>query len=191
MQQLAMEKQEKERKERELAEMKRLKEAALEEYKQQELARIEQAKKQQEQKDAEFRERLKTQFGFSDEEIEDMMKKKDGKKEKEKEKEREKEYDTRMTWIKVHRKHLLPETLMAYRLPWEWDERDSNYIIIKQWISEDFQEELFAHTRRLREGRLVTQTSNTTTELRVNDRRRDRLYLVRKKSPGRRAFILT
>ncbi|OJJ37874.1 hypothetical protein ASPWEDRAFT_39598 [Aspergillus wentii DTO 134E9] len=26
------------------------------------------------------------------------------------------------TWIKVHRKYLLPDTLMAYRLPWDWDE---------------------------------------------------------------------
>lgn len=68
---------------------------------------------------------------------------------------------------------------------------DSNYIIIKQWISEDFQEELFAHTRRLREGKLVTQTSNTLTELKVNDKKKDKMFLVRKKSPSRRAWIFT
>lgn len=103
---------------------------------------------------------------------------------------------------------------MAYHLPWDWDEvsyiflflvvisnfrlliyqrkqRDSNYIIIKQWVSEDFQEELFAHTRRLLEGRLVTQTSSSTTELKINDKKKDKMYLVRKKGPGHRAWILT
>lgn len=59
------------------------------------------------------------------------------------------------------------------------------------WISEDFQEELFAHTRRLREGKLVTETSSSTTELKVNDRRKDRMYLVRKKSPNRRWIFST
>lgn len=112
--------------------------------------------------------------------------------EKEKEKEEKKEIDHhKTTWIKVHRKYILPETLIAYRLPWDFDELDGNYIIIKQWISEDLQEELFAHTRRLREGKLVTETSSTLTELKVNDRKKDRMYLVRKKSPNRRAWIFT
>ncbi|KAL2868161.1 uncharacterized protein BJX67DRAFT_62855 [Aspergillus lucknowensis] len=26
------------------------------------------------------------------------------------------------TWMKIHRKHLLPATLVAYDLPWDWDE---------------------------------------------------------------------
>ena len=68
---------------------------------------------------------------------------------------------------------------------------DGNYIIIKQWISEDFQEELFAHSRRLREGKLVAQHSSTLTELKVNDRKKDKMYLVRKKNPGSRAWIFT
>ncbi|EYE95800.1 uncharacterized protein EURHEDRAFT_411523 [Aspergillus ruber CBS 135680] len=58
------------------------------------------------------------------------------------------------TWVTIHREHLLPETLDAYQLPWEWDEEDPNYIIIKHWFSRDVQEELFAHTRRLRKQRL-------------------------------------
>jgi hypothetical protein len=93
--------------------------------------------------------------------------------------------------LQVHRKYILPETLIAYRLPWDFDELDGNYIIIKQWVSEDLQEELFAHTRRLREGKLVTETSSTLTELKVNDRKKDRMFLVRKKSPNRRAWIFT
>jgi hypothetical protein len=75
---------------------------------------------------------------------------------------------------------LLPETLLAYNLPWDWDEvssnpiqtvlpssntkpllqRDSNYIIIKKWVTEDFQEELFAHSRRIREGKVIHSSTS-------------------------------
>ena len=71
-------------------------------------------------------------------------------------------------------------------------QRDGNYIIIKQWISEDFQEELFEHSRKLRGGstKLIEETSTTLTELKVNDRKRDKMYLVRKKTPGK-SWIFT
>ncbi|KAL8776140.1 MAG: hypothetical protein Q9213_008380 [Squamulea squamosa] len=59
----------------------------------------------------------------------------------------------RPTYIKVHRKHLSPDTLDAYDLPWEWDEPDTDYMIIKRWINENDQDKLFEHTRRLREQR--------------------------------------
>ncbi|KAL4962320.1 uncharacterized protein BDV14DRAFT_202974 [Aspergillus stella-maris] len=59
----------------------------------------------------------------------------------------------------VHRKHLLPDTLIAYHLPWAWDEEDGNYFIIKKWISPELQDELFAHTRQLRESKLKTYTA--------------------------------
>lgn len=26
------------------------------------------------------------------------------------------------TWVRIHREHILPETLDAYQIPWEWDE---------------------------------------------------------------------
>ncbi|KAJ5977108.1 hypothetical protein N7501_000450 [Penicillium viridicatum] len=58
-------------------------------------------------------------------------------------------------WIRCHRKHLLPDTLIAYNLPWDWDEDDTNYIIIKKWINEEVQEQLFNHTRRIREGKII------------------------------------
>ncbi|PYH44550.1 uncharacterized protein BP01DRAFT_366386 [Aspergillus saccharolyticus JOP 1030-1] len=54
------------------------------------------------------------------------------------------------TWIRVERKHLLPDTLIAYQLPWDFDEADSDYLLIKQWVSGEFLDELFAHTQRLR-----------------------------------------
>lgn len=34
---------------------------------------------------------------------------------------------------------------------------DTGYIVIKQWISWKFQDELFAHSRGLREGKLLAQ----------------------------------
>ena len=70
----------------------------------------------------------------------------------------------------------------------KFTKRDSNYIIIKQWIPEADQDILFEHTRKLRETKQLTYT---TTELR---KERGRLYLVkekesRKKSPARSWFL--
>lgn len=58
-------------------------------------------------------------------------------------------------------------------------QRDTNYIIIKQWIPEGDQVVLFEHTKKLRERKMIT---DSTMELR---REKDNLLLVRKKSPGR------
>ncbi|GAB1216869.1 hypothetical protein ATERTT37_006088 [Aspergillus terreus] len=188
---LALEKAEKEKK------LALMKQAAIEEWKLAEEKRKIAEREAKEKADEEFRNRLRAEFGYTEEEIEKLLKKKEDKekdkgKEKKDDKDDEKEEeDHRRTWIKVHRKYLLPDTLIAYRLPWDWDEHDRNYIIIKQWITEDMQEELFSHTRRIREGKLVTQTSSSQTELRVRDGKKDKLYLVRKKSPSRRAFLFT
>ncbi|CAP97849.1 Pc22g05610 [Penicillium rubens Wisconsin 54-1255] len=195
------------------AEQKRMKElamkaAAVEEWK------LEQERMKQRQaeeaikKAQEFREHLRS-LGYSDEEIDAIVNKKKNdekkkeeeekekkekeekeKKEKEEKEKKEKEKEeTKLTWIKVHRKHLLPDTLIAYGLPWDWDENDTNYIIIKKWIDDEFQEQLFAHTRRLREGKVIASTSHSMTELKVNDRKKDKLFLVRKKSPSGRVRI--
>ncbi|KAL8739049.1 MAG: hypothetical protein Q9181_000231 [Wetmoreana brouardii] len=99
----------------------------------------------------------------------------------------------RPTWIKVHRKHLDPRTLDDYGLPWEWDDRDSNYIVIKRWISDKDQDTLFEHTRKLKEQRLAI-TNVTTIEMVKKEH--GKLKLVREKSPARsrsrsRAFIFT
>ncbi|KAI4258242.1 MAG: hypothetical protein LQ352_001295 [Teloschistes flavicans] len=99
----------------------------------------------------------------------------------------------RPTYIKVHRKHLSPETLDAYSLPWEWYEGDTNYIVIKKWVNQNVQDKLFEHTRRLREQRLLT--TNTTVELK---KEHGKLKLVRERSPHRersrsrpRSFLFT
>ncbi|KAI4217015.1 MAG: hypothetical protein L6R36_009316 [Xanthoria steineri] len=64
----------------------------------------------------------------------------------------EQQYD-KPTYLKAHVKHMDTETLEAFNLPWEWDDRDSSYIIIKQWLNEDDQERLFEDSRERRHQR--------------------------------------
>ncbi|MCJ1475899.1 hypothetical protein MMC13_004563 [Lambiella insularis] len=86
----------------------------------------------------------------------------------------------RPTYIKVHKRHLDIETLEVYGLPWEWDVRDTDYIIIKQWVPEHDQDILFEHTRQRREK---TQLMITSTELKKDH---GKLLLVRKKEHVRK-----
>ena len=58
-------------------------------------------------------------------------------------------------------------------------QHDGDYIVIKQWIPEGDQIILFDHTKKLKEKKMIT---DSTIELR---RERDNLLLVRKKSPAR------
>ena len=198
-----------------------MKAAAVEEWKL-EQERIAQRKKEEaEKRDKEFRERLRVEFGYSEEEIEEILKKKK-REERKDEKKIEFEETKKTTWIKVCLPFITQSTLTNMRpgppqtpSPRDFDgvqsalglgrgkscrtlyiyavlnpfQHDTNYIIIKRWVTEDFQEELFSHTRRLREGKVLTQTSSSTTELKVNDRHKDKMYLVRKKSPSRRLRI--
>jgi hypothetical protein len=58
---------------------------------------------------------------------------------------------------------------------------DGSFILIKQWIPEHQQDILFEHTRKLRE---VKQITYTTQEIK---KERDQLLLVRKKEPRKRS----
>lgn len=58
-------------------------------------------------------------------------------------------------YIRVHVRHLIPETLDHYNLLWERDSYDENYLIIKEYISHELQRELFQHTKRI-----LTQREN-------------------------------
>lgn len=99
-----------------------LKKRAVEEYNQKKADQAAKEKKDKEEADKAFRERVKTTFslaGYSDESIERILTR-EAKGEKQ---EPKKIMDlSRPTYIKVHRKHLSPDTLDAYSLPWEWDE---------------------------------------------------------------------
>ena len=188
---MLLEQAKKEREEREREEEeKELKKKAVEEWQKEEREKKEKEKKEKEEADKEFEERTRQMLwrnGYSESQIERIMKK-----DKEKDKDKEKKgksveliegssNETRIialnrpTYIRVRRKHLDPETLDRYQLPWEWDEEDDDYIIIKKWVNERDQEILFEHTRNLREQKQLTYT---TLELR---KERDQMLLVRKK----------
>lgn len=99
-----------------------MKKAAIEEYNAKELEKAVKARKEKEENETAFRERVKATFGkagYSDESIERILENKG----KEGHKEQKKVLDlARPTYIKVHRKHLSPDTLDKYELPWELDE---------------------------------------------------------------------
>ena len=190
---------------------KREQEKYVEKWKMEEAAKKEKAKREKEEEDRKFEERFKKQFmeaGYSQAYAEAVLQKK---KDKEKKEKNVMAIDlSRPTWIKVHRRYLVPETLDAYYLPWEWDEvslsppvfvhdtdnllqHNSEYIIIKKWISQDLQDELFEHTKKIKEKKLIMGPieKDTTTILKVRDKSKDNMYLVRKKSksPARRGLF--
>ena len=101
------------------------KQKAIEEYHIKQLE--EKAKEEEEKKEAdeEFRKRVKKTFGqagYDEEQIEKILKKGEKEKGHGHGKEMKIKDLTRPTFIKVHRKHLSPETLDEYNLPWAWDE---------------------------------------------------------------------
>jgi hypothetical protein len=72
-------------------------------------------------------------------------------------------------------------------------QKDSEYIVIKQYVDQDLQDQLFEHTRTLRERKMIVGPveKDTITTLKVRDKSKDQMYLVRKKSksPGRKIYI--
>ena len=67
---------------------------------------------------------------------------------------------------------------------------DSEYILIKQYVDSDLRDKLFEHTRMLKERKMIMGPveKDVVTTLKVRDRSKDQMFLVRKKSrsPGRR-----
>lgn len=110
----------------------------------------------------------------------------------------------RPTYIRVKTEHLYPETLDRYNLPWDFDPTDDRYILIKEYISHEFQQELFEHTKKLKlrkERLMITDgyVKDTVTTLKPSnvfkDRSSDEMYMVRRKSmsksPVRRSWMFT
>ena len=64
--------------------------------------------------------------------------------------------------------------------------------MIKQYVDQDLQDKLFEHTRMLRERKMITGPveveKDVITTLKVRDKSKDQMFLVRRKSksPGRR-----
>ncbi|KKY27590.1 putative myosin heavy [Phaeomoniella chlamydospora] len=164
-------------------------------WKREEAEKKEKEKKKKEQEDREFEQKVKEKFlkaGYSVDHIEAILKEK-----REKKQEESLAVDvSRPTWIKVHRKYLHPETLEAYGLPWDFYEKDTNYVVIKKYISQSLQDELFEHTRTMKSKKLILAPEaptgliekDTVTTLKVADsthRDKDKMYLVRNKSQTR------
>lgn len=183
--------------EEEKEKQKKLKEKIVSDWQreQDEKKRKEKAKKEED--DEKFEERVKKEFmaaGYSESHIETILHKKREKRDAERKENSLALVDlSRPTYIKVNRKYLSPETLDRYQLPWEWDSKDSTYIIIKRYISHDFQEELFEHTKMLKEKKLIMppieKTTKTITTLKVRDGKEDKdeMFLVRSKSKSGRS----
>ncbi|MCJ1401325.1 hypothetical protein MMC11_004537 [Xylographa trunciseda] len=83
---------------------------------------------------------------------------------------------SRPTYVKVNKKYLDTETLDLYGLPWEWDARNTDFIIIKQWVPQHDQDILFEHTRKRREKPELTIGKDL-------GKHRDQNVLARKKEP--------
>jgi hypothetical protein len=64
--------------------------------------------------------------------------------------------------------------------------------VIKQYVDQELQDQLFEHTRMLKERKMITAApveKDVITTLKVRGRSKDQMFLVRKKSksPGRRS----
>ena len=103
----------------------------------------------------------------------------------------------RPTYIRVKLEHLYPETLERYNLPWSYDPIDKKYVLIKEYISHELQQELFEHTRLIkikRERLLIDGGRKEEIITTLTPGGQDDMYLVKKKikrtpskgrSPGR------
>ncbi|ETI20887.1 hypothetical protein G647_07230 [Cladophialophora carrionii CBS 160.54] len=152
--------------------------------------RREKEKQKKKAEEEEFERKVKEKFmnaGYTPEEIEEVLHKKKAQR-------ATLAIDLhRPTFIKVNRKYLHPDTLDHYGLPWEWDARDDEFIIIKRYIDHSLQDELFEHTRRLKERKLITgpyvKETKTITTLTPNTKgfvkKGDKMYVVREKSRTR------
>jgi adenosyl cobinamide kinase/adenosyl cobinamide phosphate guanylyltransferase len=72
-------------------------------------------------------------------------------------------------------------------------QKDSEYIVIKQYVDQEMQDRLFEHTRLLKERRMIAGPveKDVVKTLKVRDKTKDQMFLVRKasKSPGRKIYI--
>jgi hypothetical protein len=143
----------------------------VEKYKQKEREKKDKEEQEKKEFDAKYEERVKLEFlaaGYSQSTIESIIKKK-----KEKERDNRQAIDmARPTFIRVHTKYLSSATLEHFNLPWEYDrvstsrpsarhrvltnkQQDPDYIIIKRYISHELQEDLFDHTKNLKNRKLL------------------------------------
>lgn len=56
-------------------------------------------------------------------------------------------------------------------------QKDSEYIIIKQYVDQEMQDRLFEHTRMLKERKMITGPIETTT-IKIRDRSKDETEVI-------------
>ncbi|KAH8596241.1 hypothetical protein B0O99DRAFT_126026 [Bisporella sp. PMI_857] len=78
-------------------------------------------------------------------------------------------HDDRPTYTRMSRRHVSLETLNQFRVAFELDKQDPEYVLIKRWVPEDEQDAIWTHTRDLRERRRhsaqVSLTKPSVSEL--------------------------
>ncbi|KAI9839925.1 MAG: hypothetical protein M1819_000117 [Sarea resinae] len=164
---------------------KEMKKKAVEEWKQKQKEEEEKKKEAKKKADKEYEERLRrdlASYGVPDQQISTIVNLP---------KDAAVVDMSKTTWIKVHRKHIMIETLQEYGLPWEWDAFDPNYILIKQWVPENEQMILFEHTRRIRETRRTIQMAEQQQQQQQQQhlQQRDDIIYVAKKAPAKKKKI--
>lgn len=127
---LAKAKEDEEKRRRE-EEDKELTKQAIEKYKKKEREEEEKRKKEKEEEQEKFKKLLMNGSGMTSAEAEDYMRRAERKAGKRRgSRDRNDRLEAvpgnalglqRPTYIQVHRKHISPETLDVYQLPWEWD----------------------------------------------------------------------
>lgn len=114
-----------------------LKKRAIETYKIEMLREELKNKTKKEEADKVFKEKVRLEFdaaGYDEESIEKLL----TMEEKNKDYGQKKTIDlTRPAYIKLHRKHLSPDTLDTYELPWEWDDVSSFLEILCKALKTD------------------------------------------------------
>ena len=109
------------KKDKEAKEFEAMKQQAIEEHNAKVLEEKMKKKQKEEEEEKAFNERMRATLlkaGYSEESIEKTL---NGKGEKGGQSKKIMDL-SRPTYIKVHRKHLSPDTLDLYDLPWEWDD---------------------------------------------------------------------
>ncbi|KAI9829832.1 MAG: hypothetical protein M1826_005409 [Phylliscum demangeonii] len=149
---------------------------AVLEWQTKERERAEQEKQDKEKREAEYKDRLKKDFGLSDKQIEKIV---------DKDKKPAAGHGNaldlkRTTYTKIARKHISLETLHVFDLPYKLDDHNpKDFVVIKRWVPEHLQEQLWEHTRKLREDR---DFNHRRLELsRFREEQDERLKIFRKK----------
>lgn len=131
---------------------------AVERYKQHEAERIAKETKQREEYEREYKRRMQEDLinsGLDEKAIAAILKKEKVPEQKKPEPKPERQHDqtlSRATYTRMARRHLSIETLRINHIEWDYDV-DPEFLLIKRWVPEWEQDQLWKHTKTLRSRR--------------------------------------